>query len=326
MRATTVTLRNILDADRRIRGIVNRTPAYHSMTFSKIVGADVFMKLECFQPVGVFKIRGAANKICSLSRTELKKGLICASSGNHGLAVSYVSKICGAKATIIVPTNAVEEKVIAIRNYGAKVIRFGNDYDEAYAKALKIQGETGATFVHPFNDVLVVAGQGTIGLELLREIPDLDAIIVPIGGGGLISGISVAAKSLNPNIEIIGVQPEGASAVYQSWKAGKIVELDSIRTAADGLAARKPLELTFELIKKHVDSILLVTEREIGEAVLAFLNQAHILVEPSGAASLAALFKYQPKPKEKIAIIVSGANISVDYLTTLLNRRKPQST
>jgi len=326
MGAKTVTLRNILDADRRIRGIVNQTPTYHSITFSKVVGADVFMKLECFHPVGVFKIRGAANKIRSLSQTELKKGLICASSGNHGLAVSYVAKICGAKATIIVPTNAVEEKVIAIRNYGAEVIKFGNDYDEAHAKALKIQGETRATFVHPFNDVLVVAGQGTVGLELLRKIPDLDTIIVPIGGGGLISGISVAAKSLNPKIEIIGVQPKGASAVYQSWKAGKIVELDSIKTAADGLAARKPLELTFELIKKYVNNILLVTEQEIGEAVLAFLNQAHILVEPSGAASLAALFKYQPKPKEKIAIIVSGANISVDYLTTLLNRRKPGST
>jgi threonine dehydratase len=326
MGAETVTFRNILDADRRIKDIVTRTPTYHSMTFSKTVGAEVFMKLECFQPVGVFKIRGAANKICSLSPTELKKGLICASSGNHGLAVSYVSQLCGASATIIVPTNAVEEKVRAIRNYGAKVIEFGNDYDEAHAKALEVQGETGATFVHPFNDVRVVAGQGTVGLELLREIPDLDAIIVPIGGGGLISGISVAAKNISPNIRIIGVQPEGASAVYQSWKAGEIVELNSIRTAADGLAARKPLELTFELIKKHVDNILLVTEREIGEAVLAFLNQAHILAEPSGAASLAALFKYQPTPKEKIAIIVSGANISVDYLTALLNSRTPEPT
>ncbi len=322
MRQETVTLRNILEADGRIRGIVNRTPTYHSMAFSKLVGADVFLKLECFHPVGVFKIRGAANKIRSLSQTELNKGLICASSGNHGLAVSYVSKICGAKATIIVPINAVEEKVTAIRNYGAEVIKFGNDYDEAHAEALKIEGETGATFVHPFNDVLVVAGQGTVGLELLREIPDLGAIIVPIGGGGLISGISVAAKGLNPNIKIVGVQPDGASAVYQSWKAGRIVELDSIKTAADGLAARKPLELTFGLIKKHVDDILLVTEEEICEAVFAFLSQAHILAEPSGAASLAALLKYQPKPKEKIAIIVSGANISVDYLTNLLNERK----
>jgi threonine dehydratase len=175
--------------------------------------------------------------------------------------------------------------------------------------------------VHPFEDPFVIAGQGTVGLELLEDVPDLDTIIAPIGGGGLISGVSIAAKTLNPKLRIVGVQSEGAPAVYRSWRAGKIVEVDSVNTVADGLAARKPLELTFGIIKRYVNTVLLVSEEEIGEAVLALLHKAHILAEPSGAASLAALlFKYHPKPKEKVAVIISGANISIDYLASLLKQ------
>jgi len=319
MKADIVSFQNILEAHRKIKNFVTRTPTYLSAVFSQRTGAEVYLKLECFQPVGVFKIRGAINKICSLSSLELTKGLITSSSGNHGLSVAYAAKICGAKAVVVVPKNAVKEKVEAIRSYCAKVVEYGKDYDEAYSKALEIQKETGKTFVHPFNDVFVIAGQGTVGLELLKDVPDLNTIIVPIGGGGLISGISIAAKTLNPNTRIVGVQPEGASAVYRSWKAGKIVEVDSVNTVADGLAARKPLDLTFKIIKRYVDDILLVTEQELGKAVLALLSDAHILAEPSGAASLAALlFKYHPKPKEKVVVIVSGSNISIGYLTSLL--------
>jgi len=316
-----VSFQNVLEANKRIRSFVFRTPTYHSVALSKRTGAEVYLKLECFQPVGVFKIRGAVNKIRSLSKSELKKGLITASSGNHGLSVAYAAKIHGAKATVVVPENAVEEKVKAIEGYGAEVIKHGKNYDEAYSKALEIRKEREATFVHSFNDPFIIAGQGTIGLELLEDVPDLDTIIAPIGGGGLISGISVAAKTLKPNIKIVGVQPEGAPAVYLSWKAGKIVEVDSVRTVADGLAARKTLELTFKIIKRYVDDVLLVSEREIGDAVLTLLNRAHVLVEPSGAASSAALlFRYKPKPKEKVAVIVTGANISMDYLTSLLKQ------
>jgi len=294
-----------------------------SVVFSRRTGAEVYLKLESFQPVGVFKIRGAINKICSLSPSELKKGLVASSSGNHGLAVAYAAKIFGAKAVVVVPENAVKEKVEAIESYGAEVVKHGKDYDEAYSKALEIQKETKTTFVHPFNDPFVIAGQGTIGLELLEEVPDLDTIIVPVGGGGLISGIAIAAKTLKPNTKIVGVQAEGAPAVYRSWKAGKIVETDSVKTVADGLASRKPLDLTLRIMRKYVDDILLVTDQEIGEGVLALLHEAHILAEPSGAASLAALlFKYHPKPKEKVAVIISGANISIDYLTSLLNKQK----
>ncbi len=316
-----MSFQKILEASKKIRNFVTRTPTYHSVVFSQRTGAEVYLKLECFQPVGVFKIRGAVNKIRSLSQSELKRGLVTSSSGNHGLSVAYAAKIYGAKAVVVVPENAVKEKVEAIESYGAEVVKYGKDYDEAYSKALEIQKETGTTFVHPFSDPFVIAGQGTVGLEVLEDVPDLNTIIVPVGGGGLISGISIAAKTLNPNIRIIGVQPEGSPAVYLSWKAGKIVEVDSVNTVADGLAARKPLDLTFRIVREYVDDILLITEQEIGKAVLALLHEAHILAEPSGAASSAALlFKYHPKLKEKVAVIVSGANISMDYLASLLKQ------
>ena len=321
MKEEVVSFRSILEARRKIRNLVTKTPTYLSNVFSQRTGAEVYLKLECFQPVGVFKIRGAVNKICSLSSAELERGLVTASSGNHGLAVAYAAKIYGAKAVVVVPENAVKEKVEAIESYGADIVKYGKDYDEAYSKALEIQKEAGTTFVHPFEDPFVVAGQGTVGLELLEDVPDLNAIIVPVGGGGLISGISIAAKTLNPKLRIVGVQSEGAPAVYRSWRAGKIVEVDSVNTVADGLAARKPLDLTFGIIKRYVDTVLLVSEEEIGEAVLALLHNAHILAEPSGAASLAALlFKYHPKPEEKVAVIISGANISIDYLASLLKQ------
>jgi len=318
-------VRNILEARRKIGNFAIRTPTYHSAIFSQKTRAEVHLKLECFQPVGVFKIRGAINKICNLSPSELHKGLVTSSSGNHGLSVAYTAKIFGVKAIIVVPESAVKEKVESIKSYGAKAVKYGESYDEAHSEAVRIQMETGATFVHPFNDNFVIAGQGTVGLELLEDVPDLDTIIVPVGGGGLISGICVAAKAINPNIRIVGVQPEGSPAVYKSWKAGKIVEVDSVNTAADGLAAKKPLDLTFGIIRKYVDDFLLVTEREIGQGVLALLQDAHVLTEPSGAASSAALlFKYHPQRKEKIAVIVSGANISVSYLASLLRQAKLQ--
>ncbi|KPV62444.1 MAG: Threonine synthase [Candidatus Bathyarchaeota archaeon BA2] len=321
MKEEAVSFQDVLEAYRKIRNFVIRTPTYMSVIFSRRTGAEVYLKLESFQPVGSFKIRGAINKICSLSPSELKKGLVASSSGNHGLSVAYAAKIFGVRAVVVVPENAVKEKVEAIEGYGAEVVKYGKDFDEAYSKAIEIQKETKAIFVHAFNDPFVIAGQGTIGLELLEDVPDLDTIIAPVGGGGLISGVAIAAKTLKPNIKIVGVQAEGAPAVYRSWKAGKIVEMASVRTVADGLTSRKPLDLTFNTMRRYVDDILLVTDREIGEAVLALLREAHILAEPSGAASLAALlFRYNPKPKEKVAAIISGANISIDYLASLLRK------
>jgi threonine dehydratase len=316
-----VSFQDVLEANKKIRNFIIQTPTFNSVIFSRRTGAEVYLKLESFQPVGSFKIRGAINKICSLSPSELAKGLVASSSGNHGLSVAYAAKIFGARAIIVVPENAVKEKVEAIEGYGAKVVKYGKDLDEAYSKALEIQKETKTIFIHAFNDPLVIAGQGTIGLELLENVHDLDTIIAPVGGGGLISGVAIAAKNLKPNVKIVGVQAEGAPAVYRSWKAGKIVEMASVKTVADGLASRKPLDLTFKIMRRQIDDILLVTDQEIGEAVLALLREAHILAEPSGAASLAALlFKYDPKPKEKVAVIISGANISIDYLASLLKK------
>ena len=321
MKEEVVSFQNIVEASKKIRNFVTRTPTYLSVVFSQRTGAEVYLKLECFQPVGSFKIRGAVNKIRSLSPSEIKRGLVTVSSGNHGLAVAYTAKTYGTKAFVVVSKNAVKEKIEAIESYGAEVVKYGKDYNEAYSKAIEIQKKTRAIFVHPFNDPFVIAGQGTIGLESLEDVPDLDTIIVPVGGGGLISGIAIAAKTLKPDIRIVGVQAEGAPSMYRSWKAGKIVEIDSVNTVADGLALRKPLDLTFRIIRKYVDDFLLVTDREIGEAVLALLHEAHILAEPSGAASLAALlFKHHPKLKEKVAVIVSGANISIDYLASLLKQ------
>lgn len=313
-----VKLEDIKQASLRIKDYITSTPLQLSPILSQETESDVYLKLECYQSVGVFKIRGALNKILSLPESKLKNGLITASSGNHGIAVAYGAKVTQSRASVVVPDNAIEEKVKHIISYGGNVIKHGKNYDDAYCRAMEIRDETGEVFVHPFDDPFVIAGQGTIGLETVLKVPDLDTLIVPIGGGGLISGISIAAKTLSSKIKIVGVQSEGAPATYNSWKAGKIIELDSIKTIADGLAARKPSDLTFRIIKNRVDDILLVSDREIGEAVMKLLKDTNILAEPSGAAPLAALlFKYNPKPNEKIALIVTGRNISLKYLAGL---------
>jgi len=315
-----VKLADILQASNRIKDHVTYTPVQLSPVLSHEIGSNVYLKLECYQSIGVFKIRGALNKILSLPEPELKKGLITASSGNHGIAVAYGAKIAHSQATVVVPDNAIEEKVKYIRSYGGNVIKHGRNYDTAFKKAMEIQDETGEIFVHPFDDPLVVAGQGSIGLELLSKVPNLDTIIVPIGGGGLISGIAIAAKTLSPKIKVIGVQSEGAPSMYNSWKAGRILELDSIETIADGLAARKPSELTFKIVKNRIDDILLVSDQEIGLAVMKLLKDANILAEPSGAAPLAALSKYHSRPHERIALIITGRNISMRFLADLFKK------
>jgi len=316
-----VKLEDIKQASLRIKDYITSTPLQLSPILSQKTESDVYLKLECYQSIGVFKIRGALNKIFSVPESKLKNGLITASSGNHGIAVAYGAKVTQSRASIVVPDNAIEEKIKHIISYGGKVIKHGKNYDDAYCRAMEIREETGEVFVHPFDDPFVIAGQGTIGLEILSKISDLDTIIVPIGGGGLISGISIAAKTLSSKIKIVGVQSEGAPATYNSWKAGKIIESDSIKTIADGLAARKPSNLTFRIIKKRVDDILLVSDREISKAVMKLLKDCNILAEPSGAAPLAALlFKYKPKPDEKIALIITGRNISIKYLADLFKQ------
>ena len=311
----------IQDASRRIAGYAYRTPLYHSPALSKATNANVYLKLECYQPIRVFKIRGAANKILQLRSEERRRGLVAASSGNHGLAVSYMAKLTGTQATIVVPTTAVEEKVRAIEEYGAKVVKEGLFHDERFAKALEIQKSTGAVLIPPFDDPDIIAGQGTIGLEIHESLPDVDTVIVPIGGGGLISGIATAMKNLNPRAQVFGVEPERASSMYQSMKNGKITHLSDTTSIADGLATREPGNLTFNCVRKYVDDILLVSEEDIERAVFTTMKECHLVIEPSAAAAVAALLqKLHPRKDTKIVVVVSGGNVSMKLLQTILSK------
>lgn len=314
-----VSLNDIQLARQRIFRIAYRTPLYFCPRLSTLAGADVYLKLETFQPIRVFKIRGATNKILKLSPSERKRGFVAASSGNHGLAVSYVAHLVDSKATIVVPTIAVEEKVNAIEDYGAAVIRQGLFYDERKTKAMEIQKTTGAIFIPPFDDPDIIAGQGTIGLEIVEDLPNVDTVIVPIGGGGLISGISIAVKNLKPSTRVIGVESEKASSMYQSIQTGKIIRLTNTRTIADGLATREPGSLTYAIARKNVDEIQLVSEEEIEKAVFTIFQECHLIVEPSSAAAVAALLKMKRrKVKEQIAVVISGGNISMKFLLEVL--------
>jgi threonine dehydratase len=281
----------------------------------------VYLKLESYQPIRVFKIRGATNKILKLPIDERKRGFVAASSGNHGLAVAYVAKLVGTTATIVVPTTAVQEKMNAIEEYGAKIVKYGLFHDERLSKALEIQKATRAVLVPPFDDPDIIAGQGTIGLEICEDLPDVNTVVVPIGGGGLISGISLAIKALKPAVKVIGVEPERASSMYQSIKAGKITQLSDTTSIADGLATRAPGELTFEIARRNVDEVLLVSEGQIEKAVYTVIKECHLVVEPSAAAAVAALLeKARLRAGEKAVVVVSGGNVSLKTLASILSK------
>jgi threonine dehydratase len=321
MNSLQVTLSAIQEAKRRIANVAYRTPLYFSPRLSALTNTNVYLKLECYQPIRVFKVRGAANKILRMTTEERRRGLIAASSGNHGLAVSYVAKLVGTNATIVVPTNAVEEKVKAIEEYGAKLVKHGLFHDERFSKAVEIQKNTGAVMIPPFDDPYVIAGQGTIGLEICEDLPDVNTVIVPIGGGGLISGISTAIKSMKPEVKVVGVEPEKASSMYQSIKNGRITRLADTNSIADGLATREPGMLTFEIVKRNVDEILLVSEKQIEKAVFTVMKECHLVVEPSAAAAFAALMeKAILRSGQRTVVVVSGGNISLQTLSRILSK------
>src|SRR5213594_1571641 len=248
---TLPTIEDIRTAARRIDGVASETPLVESPSLSRILGREVYLKLECFQPIRVFKIRGAYNKISQLA----SKKIVAASSGNHGLAVAYSAHLLGKESTVVIPETAVREKADAIAEYGAEVVRFGKYHSDREAKAVEICKRTGAAFVHPFNDPHIIAGQGTCGLEITEQLTDFDSVIVPVGGGGLISGISTAIKSLRPEAKVYGVEPQGAPKLQAALKAGKIVTLDSPKSIADGLIPSAVGELTLEACRKNVDGV-----------------------------------------------------------------------
>lgn len=311
-------LNHVLEARERIKDICINTKLIHSVDFSKESGNEVYIKPENLQITGAFKLRGALNKISKLSESGKTKGLIASSAGNHAQGVAYAATKLGIKSTIVMPETTPLIKVQSTRNYGADVVLKGSVYDEAYEEAKRLEKEKGYTFVHPFNDLDVIAGQETIGLEILEELEDVDAILVPIGGGGLISGIAVAVKSINPNIKVIGVQSEGANSMKLSFDSGKLTYAKVIDTIADGAAVKKPGDITFKIIKDYVDDIVTVKDKDLMEAVFVVLEKHKLVAEATGVLSLAALKKLNFKNK-KVVSLISGGNIDVVTMASLLN-------
>ncbi|MCT4618191.1 MAG: threonine ammonia-lyase [Marinisporobacter sp.] len=307
------------EAKNRLESVLQDTHLIHSPIFSKESENHVYIKPENLQTTGAFKIRGAYNKISKLSIKERNKGLIASSAGNHAQGVAYAAKLLNVKATIVMPKTTPLIKVEATKNFGANVVLYGDCYDDAYKEALRLKKEKGYVFIHPFDDLDVVEGQGTIGFEILEEMKDIDAILVPIGGGGLISGIAVAAKAMNPSVKIIGVEPEGAKAMKLSMEHNKLIHLDAVNTIAEGVAVKSPGSLTFSIIREYVDEIVTVSDFEIMEAFLLLLEKHKLIGETAGVLSLAGLKKIKEKNK-KIACVVSGGNIDVLTVSSMINR------
>ena len=325
IRGQMVTLSQIQAALGRVRQSIHVSPCTRSETFSELTGNSIYLKLENRQRTGAYKERGALNKLLSLTPEERSQGVIAASAGNHAQAVAYHASRLGIRARIVMPLATPLIKVSATRGYGGDVVLHGANYDEAYDEALRLSAQDHLTFVHAFNDDVVIAGQGTLGLELLEQHPDLDAVIVPVGGGGLIGGIGCALKETNPRIQVIGVQPARLSSMKAALAEGKPVTLPAAVTIGDGIAVRRAGERTFPLIQKYVDDIVTVEEEEIANAVLLLLEREKILAEGAGAAALAALVNHRiPLIKDhsakKIVVVVSGGNIDVTLLARIIER------
>jgi threonine dehydratase len=321
------TLRDIEEAETRIRKYVAPTPLERSKGISELLGREVYLKLETSLPIHVFKMRGAMNKLLSLSEADLKKGVVTASSGNHGLAIAYASKLFGVRATICVPQAVNPQKLMAIEEQGAEIIRSGSGYDQAYEKAILTSKALGLTFIHAFNDRDVIAGQGTCGLEMIRQLPDLDATAVAIGGGGLISGIAIAVKGVSPDARVYGAETVAIPSMYESIKKGARLRVDPGPTIADGMQAAIPGELTFEAVRKYVDKVGLVDDAELEDAIYDLLSFSRVLAEPAGASPLAVMKgSLRGEPGEKLALVISGGNISVDLLRSILMKRGKGTT
>jgi threonine dehydratase len=319
-------INKIEEAAIRLQNILVPTPLIFSDFLSEEHDCELYIKPENLQRTGAFKIRGSYNKIASLKETVLEKGIVAASAGNHAQGVALAAKsICDPSkgscplVTIVMPETTPYIKVEGTQKLGAKVVLSGDNYDEAYAEARRIETEDGALFVHPFDDLDVIAGQGTIGLEILEELDDIDMVIVPIGGGGLIAGIAAAIKQVKPEIEVVGVEPEGAASMTLSLKYGEVTELEEVNTIADGVAVKRVGDLPFALITKYVDKIVTVSDTEIMDALLVLMERQKLVAENAGACSVAALKKIDTKGK-RVVSLVSGGNIDVITISEMLNR------
>lgn len=317
-----VDLKKIQEARLRIEPIIERNPLSFAPRLSKQVGSQIYLKKENLQLTGAFKIRGAFNKIASMAKEEYKNGVIASSAGNHAQGVAYSASYFGVPAFIVMPEATPLLKVLATKRYGAEVVLVGDNYDEAYAYALKLAQEKKLHFIHPFTDEEVMAGQGTIGLEMLEEEPDLNIVFVPIGGGGLVSGIASAYKALRPQVKIIGVTAKGAPAMKNSFKARAIQKVDFVKTIADGIAVRDVNEKNYRYICELVDDIVEVDDEEIASGILYLLENQKLVVEGAGASGVAAVLhkKIDLKPTDKVGIVLSGGNIDVTMLNLIIEK------
>lgn len=312
-------LRDFVEAENRLKNVIRKTELISSRIFSEESGNQVYIKPENLQVTGAFKIRGAYNKIAQLNDEEKERGLIASSAGNHAQGVAFAAQKLGVKATIVMPKPTPLIKVEATRKYGANVVLAGEVYDEAYAEARKLQEENGYTFIHPFNDENVIIGQGTIGLEIFRELPDTDIVLVPVGGGGLVAGVSAAIKLINPHVKVIGVEPEGAACMKAAIEKDEITVLDNVHTIADGAAVKEAGDFSFQVCKKYLDDIITVSDYELMEAFLMLVENHKIVAENAGILSLAGLKKLNEKDK-KVVCVLSGGNIDVLTISSLITK------
>jgi len=317
-----VTPSSVERAARELAAYLPPTPLQYSRAFTHKAGCHVHIKIESIQPIRAFKVRGALTKIMRLHPEKGSAGVITASAGNHGQGVAYAAAVFKIPATVYVPETANQLKVEAIKRLGATVVPAGRNYNDAYLEAMRHQEQGGATFVHAFNDPDVIAGQGSIAVELLKDLEHFDTALVPIGGGGLIGGISMYLKEKRPGVRVIGVEPAGADGMRRSLEAGRVVTLDRVNTIADGLAASAPGQLTLELAQRYVDEVVLVQDDEMLRAIRLLFEWEHLLAEPAGAAALAALlYHYCPAPNERVVVVRSGANVTDEVMIRALKSR-----
>lgn len=316
---TVVSIDDFHNAQSILNPILQKTELIESPFFSKECANRVFLKPENLQVTGSFKIRGAYYKVSKLSDEEKSRGIIAVSAGNHAQGIGYAAHMLGVKATIVMPDTTPIIKVEATKKYGVQVVLYGDNYDDACQKARELEMEFGYVFVHPFDDIDVMIGQGTVALEILKELEDVDTILIPIGGGGLISGIAMAAKLLKPSIKIIGVEAEGACCMTQSVAKKHVVGLKKLETMADGVAVKNPGALTFEVIRELVDEIITVSDLDIIEAILLLMEKHKMITEGAGALSLAGLKKLKPDNKNVVCVI-SGGNIDISTISAIINR------
>ncbi len=314
-------LQEIELAAQRLKPVLHHTELDMSSTFSAMTGGQIYLKCENRQKTGSFKIRGASNKIAALVERGEVKSVVASSAGNHAQGVAFAAKNFGIPATIAMPATAPIAKVQATQGYGANVVLSGDCYDDAYAKACEICEAEGATFLHPYNDLEVIAGQGTLGLEILSDLPTVDVVIVPAGGGGLLAGVAACIKQINPRIRIVGVQAEGANAIAQSFREKRYISTDTVSTIADGIAVKAPGDITVELINRYVDDVVTVSDMEISDAILMLMERCKQIVEPSGATPVAAVLNGKVDVKGKKAVcLLSGGNIDVSFIQCIIEQ------